>query len=271
MVGIWHHAPSEDYVPPAPIWRSADGAYEVLESLRKEHLVNDSLSLRHSIGFRVVDSAATRPMEVLGEEYCENLYYWQAMKAGTARVFSLTHGPYHRTVVNFVLELSGEQPAFTPIWGEMKQQITPCADFYTPLQQGLRAVERQVGKPVRRDPLFGGRMVAGKTLSPEDKGWRELTELKAICYCLQHEQDLPDDAILCEVMERSISHRYPNKLLRLLQDENLAAFEPFKTLRLAPEAREPLMIGLELLDEATEPTRGRALPDPLTFLRGGRG
>lgn len=270
MIGIWHHAP-KDYVQRARLWRSADGTFEVRESIRNYHLANDSIFLRHTIGFRVVDSAATRPMEVLSDEYLENLYYWQAMQAGTARVFSLTHGPYHHPVVSFVLDLSGEEPAFTPIWGDMKQQITPYADFYTALQQGLRAVERLAGQPVLRDPLFGGRMVAGKTLTPEDKAWQTLVDLKAACCRLQHDLDLPDDIILVEVMERAISHSYPHTILRLLQEESVAVFEPIKSLRMARETSEPLIAALKRLREATAPTIGRARPDPLAFFRGVQG
>lgn len=271
MMKIWHHTP-KDYVDRACIWCSADGAHEVRESLRNYHLANDSLHLRHTIGFRVVDSAATRPMEVLGEEYLENLYYWQAMQAGTARVFSLTHGPYHHPVVSFVLDLSGDEPTFTPIWGDMKQQITPYADFYMPLQQGLRAVERLVGRPVLRDPQFGGRMVAGQTLTPEDKGWQELVALKASCCRLQHELDLPDDISLVEVVERAVSHRYPHTVQWMLQKESLTPFEPIKSVPMAPEVREPLIAALERLREATEPRYGcECREDPLTFLRGVRG
>ena len=37
MIGIWHHAP-KDFVQRARLWRSADGTFEVRESIRNYHL-----------------------------------------------------------------------------------------------------------------------------------------------------------------------------------------------------------------------------------------
>lgn len=244
MLRIRHHA-RKDEVGHLHVWRSPDCAYEFREAIRDYHLVNDSLELRNDLGWKVVPTATTRTLKP--KEHRENLYYWQAMQAGTARVFALVHTRFRFAVASVVLDLSGEQPLFCPIWSDRKQQVTPVADFYTPLQQALRAVERQVGRHIPRDPFFGSRMVGGRTLTPDDRGWHALAELKAVCCRLQHELDLGDGVILCEAMERYVSHRSADMVRWWLSHGDL---EQIESVQLPSAAREELIAALEVLSDA---------------------
>jgi len=244
MVDVWHIA-NKEYVSRARIWRSADGLYGLNEAIRGYHILEDSLELGHPMAL-MLDKSAGHP-EAFTKDYVENLHYWKAIQAGTARVFSFVEVRCNHLLVSFVLELAGEQPTFTPIWSVRGRPVMPCADFYTPLHQAMRAVERMVGKPVLRDPLFGSRMVAGVTLSPGEDGWQALADLKAACCRLQHTLDLPDDVILCEVMERYLSHRRPLHLFDPFKRDHVV---PMHSIRLSPEAQGELSSALEGLCDA---------------------